>query len=59
MGEPVNHQYDKAFPWELDAHRYTRLYISQGIYYFSGESLLQRPYVCSFSRVSESQIVLV
>jgi hypothetical protein len=40
MGEAVNHQYDKAFPWELDAHHYTRRYISQGIYYFSGKSLV-------------------
>ena len=43
MGEDVNHQYDKAFSWELDAHQYTRRYISQSIYYFSGERLVACP----------------
>ena len=40
MGEAVNHQYDKAFAWELDAHHYTRRYISQGTYYFSGKRIV-------------------
>lgn len=38
MGEAVNHQYDKAFAWELNAHHYVRRHISQGVYYFSGEN---------------------
>ena len=30
IGEEVNHQYDKAFPWERAAHGYVRRHISAG-----------------------------
>ncbi len=36
VGEEVNHQYDKAFPWEQAAHDYIKRNISAAVYYFSG-----------------------
>ena len=36
LGEPVNHQYDKSFPWEARAHAYIRACIAPGLWYFSG-----------------------
>lgn len=36
VGEEVNHQYDKAFPWERAAHEYIERNISAAVYYFSG-----------------------
>ena len=48
IGEEVNHQYDKAFPWERAAHGYVRRHISTGARDRLLTSFLDRRFLTSF-----------
>ena len=48
IGEEVNHQYDKAFPWERAAHGYVRRHISAGERDRLLMSFLDRRFLTSF-----------